>query len=241
MFVLIIYKQNKEMKMKKKNQKGSATIVIVIILALGLIGTVSYFAWQKLTANKETVAIETDQSEQTEDDFISNSDIDVHDVNSSDTTTTTNPIPTTNTPAVTNTKTGNENFPITQWGVTGYYSGTHQVSYNIYSPNNLGFRSDDLVGTCAAESNIGVINRRTGDQLMSTVGEFAFDNSNSNKTVAEFITQNSQTTYPNKHIGQYYYFLISPQASCFTAINHETLDHQIYMDIVNYFNTLVAI
>lgn len=218
--------------MKKKNQKGSATIVIVIILALGLIGTVSYFAWQKLTANKETVAIETDQSEQTEDDFISNSDIDVHDVNSSDTTTTTNPIPTTNTPAVTNTKTGNENFPITQWGVTGYYNSNLPAEYLINSSQVASFTSSSLTGACAGKS-VGLIEQMNGSEVFSRVG-------GSTDTVSQVFASGHTNV---KKIGIKYYVYISPQQACYqtgtttpdaTYLNASDAIHQ-------YFTTLVAI
>ena len=211
--------------MKKTNkQKGNAILVVIVILAVVLVGFLGYIFYQNSNQPKPVVVV--DQPTTTP-------------------TPTPNPTPVTPNPggstvpevAVDPIAANDPNaLTIAGWGIKGLYLGSHMVNYQIISGSYIQFTSDDLTGSCA-DYKLGFIHRRTADQLIASVGEFGFDNSLKDKTVSQYYNQANANQKVNlKHIGNYYYIYVSPQAPC----SADGVAPAISNDVFGYFKTLQA-
>lgn len=224
------------------NKKRLSTVIVaVMMLAFVSAGAAGFVLWQNSHKPKKEISI----TETKEDEEIAEEVVEESSTEKPVSAPASNPkasqaeIGSTPQPE----KTGKENFEITQWGVTGYYSGRYKISYEVDKAGNLEFKSDELTGGCK-DTAIGLIQRRAGDELMGKVQGFSSSSNNldSNKTVADFFAQKGETSHPHANIGQYYYFLIAPQTGCIASGDpREPLPVDIYNEIVKYFNTLVAV
>ena len=206
---------------KQTNQSGNILLVIIIFLAVILIGFIGYIFYQNFNQSKSADVIKQPISEITPAPI--------------ETPTDNVIVPETPTTPI------NSNDPnvliIAGWNIKGLYTGSHIVNYQIISSSYIQFTSDDLTGSCA-DYKLGFIYRRTGDQLISTIGEFGFDNSVKNMTVSKYYTQgNAKVKANTKHIGNYYYIYVSPQASCST----DNTATNIANDVFGFFKTLQSL
>lgn len=211
--------------MYKNKQKLNIAIIIttisVIVILLVVLGIIIF---QKTSDNDKT-------NKTTVGTTIATTNLTTTNPTTSSTTTTT-PTTTTTTP---NTKTGDENFEITQWGVTGYYNGSYQAEYLITGGTVASFTSSDLTGNCT-DRIVGIIQKLSADETYPSVG--------STQTVEEVYYSGNEVQRSNiKFIGSYYYVYISPQVACYQT--GSTTPDPIYMNVSDaihdYFDTLVAV
>lgn len=213
-----------------KNQSGSAVLIAIIILAVALLGAVGYIAYQEFSKSNEPEAVEVEDETTVETTVVAEPETTVE-----TTVATTTPTTVATTTTVSNTKTGNENFAITQWGVTGHYESSYPAEYLIATASRTGFTSSALTGRCAGET-VGSIHRLAAEELYPS-----FD---STQTVSQLFISGNETQKSNiKHIGSYYYVYVSPQAACVQA--GSTTADPIFVSLGNsirdYFSTLVAV
>jgi cytoskeletal protein RodZ len=180
---------------KSNNQTGSAHVVIIVILVLAVLGLLGFVFWQNFVNKKATTA---------------------------DTTTNTaQQSPSGTVPTA--------DLAVSEWGVTG--------SYSKFSPNlnglNYQFKkfdsSNKIVTTTASDAVFLTITSPALDALCTTSGGVVYISRNKGdvamsasvgspeSTVAD--TYNSMTvpngSYSAKaHVGDYYYFLSTPQGTC---------------------------
>lgn len=214
-----------------RKEKKFSGIIILITLVVVSVGVTGYIIWQRSDRSKKDISLtgNRDEEEPVEEKVIP----------VPDKTPVANPEikpvakPTTTTQTIEPKATGKENFEITQWNVKGYYSGGYRISYEVDKAGNLEFKSDDL-GPNAADFSVASIKRRTGDQSVSTIFDFADDQSK-NMTIDEYLAETDRSLVKINflHIGKYYYYLIPPQACCLTS--------DIFHAIKEYFFTLVEI
>lgn len=197
---------------KQKSQQGSAHIIVIVILVIALLGTLGFVFWQNYVKVDDSGKVSLVDNEKT-----------------------TNEESDSGKAAVDN----NEYLSISEWGIKGTYTGAHALEYTIADNVFLSFKSSDLTGGCS-DFMVAGISRYTGDQLMKDISPFDI---NTMTTVSEFYAVDNIGTYSgNKHIGDYYYVYVSPQAGCYQ--NGTTADAtalQISNDAHEYFTTIKSL
>lgn len=215
--------------MNEKVSIGREWKIIIIILSVALLGTLGY--------------IFVDSFRVTEP--IANTDD-----NTTEKVTTQTPVADTEVTTPPETVVDGEQsstasinvFPITQWDIQGDYVVNHPADYEIVAGGEVLFTSSDLTGSCA-DFTVASVFRRTGDQLISSIGH-GFVGQSGNETVSDFYV--SHTVGVNgdiKHIGEYYYIFVEPETSCFqTGVSTpDAIATRVATDIYNYFITFRAI
>ena len=214
---------------KNKNQKVNIAIIITIIsVVVVLLVVLGVIIFQKTSDNDNT----------------NNTTVATTIATTTPTTTitpTTTTLPTTTTPP--GTKTGNENFEITQWGVTGYYNSSYSVNYQITAEGayyKVSFSSDDFSGSCAGETLLFYERLSSSDDL-THIGNIAITPIN----VEEWYNSN-----PNEHsgddsfirkIGSYYYTYTQSKLDACDDGYDSSIQTGIMEGMRNHFNTLVAV
>lgn len=219
---------------KKSKISSKVIIAIVIILVVAVVGIFTAMAFNSSGKVKEQDAADTEDVFETED-IVDQEEVAVEPAASeatekSDATTTT----TATTTPTTSAKTGNENLPITQWGVTGYYKGLRAVDYDVTASSSVLFDSSDI--TCPG-TRISSLRRYLGtDEIYSNVGEDVLG-------IASVLYATDKLNGVgdlNKKVGDYYYVFTGPLQQCADSSQTE-IQQQIYSDLKEYFASLVLI
>lgn len=115
------------------------------------------------------------------------------------------------------TKSSQNYFTLTEWGVQAPYSGSVGLSYRVISSDGPPYAKlsskqlDVSDAACASAGNYGgVITRYASTDTVQDA-----DGSDSGKTPAEYIAAYFNTTTDQyAHIGNYYYLYVPPQGAC---------------------------
>ncbi len=221
------------------NSKSNIKAIILFIVALVFIAGVGIFGYMALQGRDDPNEIDTiiepedeDVEEPAEEEVVrEDTQEDEEKVDIQEDTANNQPFPL-------NVKTGDENYPIEVWGLTGQYAGQYASSYKISRASSgyqyLEFFSSSLPENLADKA-IGTIYRLTGD---IKVGDIFSDvtEANKNRTVADFYKNNGMNDLSsNWHIGDYYY-IYKPATDA-----SDPISKQILIDIKSYFSTLVAL
>ena len=217
---------------KNINQKGSVSLVIIIVLVLGLVGSLGYVAYDKFivkapVAEEEIVPAEEEQ--------LSNSDIEEHDVDNETESETEEPADNTTTTTETNS---DAKYIISQWGIKGVYNGSYTAQYEIsYNSNGqtLVFNSREFISQSGKECNIVSLSRNS-DKPAGVTSLANFDG-----ITGEFYS-GEELTY--KHVGEYYYGYSFNRGTCSEAKSGETdynIEQNLRTNLKYLFATLVAV
>lgn len=109
------------------------------------------------------------------------------------------------TDVVSGNTSSNKTITIKEWGVKGTYSGDTIYNYTFSEFGSLSLTSSLLSTDCA--DSVGYITR-------ATANEDAIFGSTSTGFTAKEAYDGGKDSWGSAHVGDYYYFLVSPQAGC---------------------------
>jgi hypothetical protein len=110
--------------------------------------------------------------------------------------------------AGTTTTTGKNTITVPEWGVKGSISESDISGYSFNTYGDLSLTGPSLSSAC--EDSTGYVSR-------ATAGEDAIFGSTATNMTAKQAYDSKADGWASAHVGDYYYFVTSPQASCQSA------------------------